>query len=254
MSDTDLAFRFHNHEDQDVRELLRRFEGALEDRDGTIESLEEELEERYSEIGELQDEIKEYDVLERDIGNLENEIEKLEEQLAHEHNRTREFYNENQQFIAEIKHLKTANANQIEKEGIMLEQQIEKLTERVGAVEEQQSRTNELLGEILIVLRDGGANSPEPVQAAKAVKSTPKKTKKPKPEIVPEAEAEPEHEYTLDDVRTAFIDAKERDGKDRALRIVEDVAGEVKNITKVPVEKYAELVTALQSQDLQEAV
>lgn len=134
----------------------------------------------------------------------------------------------------------------------MLETQIEKLTERVGAVELKQDRTNELLGAILSALREGGTTPPQPAQVAEVkAKATPKKSKKPE-EPIAVVEAVPDNSndevsYTFADVCESYKHVKEQYSKQVATDIVKRIAGDVANVMKIPESKFPAIIAALES-------
>ena len=244
---TELLFRLRYADHPGVRKLVEHCEDALATRDEYTEDLEKEIGELERKIGELETaletELQEQAYREREQEDLEEKVRQLEEQLACEVSRTDDFWQENQKLVAEIERLEAEIERleaviKTEKEHTMSSEQIGKLAGWVAAVEKQQRRTNILLAEILAVLQNGGASAP-PVAGSHG----------PEKEPAPE----PEQDCTLDDVREAFIGARDRVGKKEALRIIREVAGDVKNITQVPEEKYGEIVVRLNDTGVGEA-
>lgn len=147
----------------------------------------------------------------------------------------------------------------------MLEEQVAALGERMSAVEAGVSKSNELLAQILATLRNAPPSEPvtiegeaEPVK----VKAVSKKPAKPdnsnEPEETPEtveefAEETEAASYDLDDVRAAFLKAKETVGKETAIGAITDITGPIKNIGHVPSDKFADVVAALSELVQQEA-
>ncbi|MBO6507331.1 MAG: hypothetical protein JJ979_02405 [Roseibium sp.] len=145
----------------------------------------------------------------------------------------------------------------------MLEEQIANLADRVAAVEGQIGETNKLLVEILETLRGGGVTPSEASatkakpQKTKAVSEKPKKadnTNEPAPDTVEKFAEEAEAaSYDIDDVRSAFLKAKEEVGKETAIGAITDITGPIKNISHVPKDKFADVVAALVELAKQEA-
>lgn len=105
----------------------------------------------------------------------------------------------------------------------MLEHQIEKLTERVAAVEARQTRTNELLADILAAIRVSG-EAEEPVVETKPSSDAGKKnassmTEKPKE---PAAETDGNDEMiTLEDARSVLVTLSKAHGRAAALEVLD---------------------------------
>lgn len=150
----------------------------------------------------------------------------------------------------------------------MLEEQVAKLDERMSAVEAHGKKTTELLAEILATLRGGkfppvqeGEVIDLEAEKVEAVSDKKKPADKPKPadnsnepetpQTVKEFAEEVSHD--IDDVRQAFLAAKEAVGKETAIGAVVDITGPIKNISHVPEDKFADVISALGDLAQQEA-
>lgn len=151
----------------------------------------------------------------------------------------------------------------------MLEERVAELADRLSAVEGEIKNTNSLLAEILDALRGGGLTPPAKPDEAE-VETAPAKVEAIAKEAdnsnepEPVAEAEPTSvqdfaeeaaaaSYDLDDVRAAFLEARESVGKETAIGAITDITGAIKNISHVPKDKFAAVIAALKAQVTQEA-
>ncbi len=254
LTDEELIREFRVSDDPTLSELVNRLMNAIDEPQAEIAELTKDVEELENATC---DECKKHETkIERLKDEYEDRIAELDEQIAHERSRIKEFHDENQQFLAEIERLKSAATTPIEKETTMLETQIERLTERVAAVETKQDRTNELLGEILNAIREGGTTPPAPAQIVKARPVSGKKTKAGKPGAVAEPtkdEGEKEAPLILEDVREALMEVKEKHGREAAVEIVEQFSGGMRKVSAIPEDKYSDVLAACGALDRKEA-
>lgn len=235
LTDQELVREYQYSDDPLIAELAHRLGTSADVAD--LETELEELQEDYENL-ESEKDVERANALEDQADEYEEKFDHLEERLAHEVQRVGEFYNENQQFIAEIKNLKERNSK-------MLETQIEELGERMGAVEAKMDRNNELLEKILEAV--SGQTPPAPAAEKAAPETAKPKRTKTKPKLVEKSEPaeEPVEELTLDIVRDAFLEAQEATNKKTALGALRRIAGaKIRNFPEVPSEKYADLMAA----------
>lgn len=256
MTDEDLIREFRTAESPVISELVRRLTRAVDagftgsgepapcagcdDYERELRNLQDE---HTDEINALKDELAE---------TYEDRLDKLNEQLAHEQQRLQEFHDENRQLLAEIARLTAEAAPRAEEDQTMLDGHLDALTDRIAALEAKQDITNALLRDILAAIRGSDSLPPTPV-LAEAVPADPS-PEPPAPAPSPAAaqdNAAPES-FTLDDVREAFISFAEQHGKEVAIGTIRGVAGEVKNITHIPEDKFAAVMAALRQDIPQE--
>ncbi|MCR9236184.1 MAG: hypothetical protein NXI17_05890 [Alphaproteobacteria bacterium] len=256
-TDEELIREFRTSDDPAVQEFVLRLADTIDNSGFEIDELKDEIADLEKASCEGCAELKaKQEEREDEHGD---KVAELEEQLAHECTRIDEFHAENRQFIAEIERLKTITTpNQEEPQ--MLEQQIEKLTERVGAVESKQDKTNELLADILDAIRDSGSVPPATAKVAKAPKSTRKvelvadndtggEVQQEKVAELPKG-AEPETvETSVDDARDALLGIQERHGREAAVKIVEQFTGGTRKLSDIPADKYSDVLAACEARD-----
>lgn len=132
----------------------------------------------------------------------------------------------------------------------MLEQQIEKLTERVGFVEQGQARTNELLAQILAAIREGG------LPPAPSVTVAVDNTVNDEPiEEAPVEQADDASEdaapATIEDVRDALMNYRDAHGKDATVDLMARFIPEGSKpiVSEIPKDKYADVIVACAADD-----
>lgn len=240
-TDEELIREFRVSDDPIVQEFVIRLGEALDDPEAEIAELKDEIAGWESQPCEGCAELKAEQEEHEDKHAVQ--IDELEEQLAHERSRIAEFHAENQNFIAEIKRLKPSQkAIQTEKEPPMLEQQIEKLTTRVAAVETKQDRTNELLAAILEAVSDRPL---PPVETAKPVTLAASNDDQADTDTVDkEPEAPADKPVTMDDMRDALLGVQEKHGREAAVRIVTQFSDGGPKIGDVPTDKYPDMLAA----------
>ena len=104
----------------------------------------------------------------------------------------------------------------------MLEQQIEKLTSRVAALESEAKTTNNLLTDILVAIREGGL--PPAPSVAVAVDNTQddKAEDKPVEAKAKTPKAKKPKAATVEDVREALMNYRDAHGKDATVELMTD--------------------------------
>lgn len=214
MSDEEFVREFATSESELLREVSRRMAILVDEAEG-VES--EHLET-----------IKEYEEeAERDQKRFEEQEELLIE--------------------------KTTEIENLTKELTMLEEQIEKLADRVGAVEKEQNTTNELLAQILDAIKGGGLPPAEAPALVVNNDNTPKEGPKveqknmadTKPEVAaPEEEKEPANgdTYTQSDAIKALTEVAKIADRDAAFAIVKKYAVGPVNINNVPDDKLVDIM------------
>lgn len=104
---------------------------------------------------------------------------------------------------------------------------------RLETIMSHQQRANELLLAILSVLRGDGDTPPPVLKDLDAQTPLGEKVETPP---------------TLDDLRAAFLPFREEHGTETAIALVKKIAGPVENISRVPPDKYPEIIAALKTQ------
>ena len=126
----------------------------------------------------------------------------------------------------------------------MLEQQIEKLNERVASLEGKQDRSNDLLADILSAIRHGGL--PPAPSVAVAVDNTAE-------EQTDEAPAEQEGDAnedvagaTVEDVRDALMNYRDVHGKDATVELMSQFLpkGAKPVVGGIPEAKFGDVIAA----------
>ncbi|PHS06395.1 MAG: hypothetical protein COA78_14355 [Blastopirellula sp.] len=232
-TDNELIRDFRYDDTPLVREFAERLETSTDE-------LKAEILELTEAVGGLENaECPECQAWETEKEKLEDEyedrIEKLEEQVAHEVSKAREFYDENQQFLAEIEELKS---NLEQKDETMIEEQLKEQTA--------------LLREILAAIKAQGTT--EPAASAKAAntnKAKPKKVAK-EPEVEETAD-EKDAAISHDDVQQALLDVRDAHGKPAALAILEKFADGKHLIKFISEDDYAAVLAACADLDQKEA-
>lgn len=145
--------------------------------------------------------------------------------------------------LREINHaLSILDSATIAEFNMSLEDEIAKLTDRVESLENRAETTNDLLAEILDVLKRG--TTPPAQDNVVPIREVVTETTEPVVEEAPEAseDAAP----TIDDVRAAMVEYGEHYGRaamvDLGARFVPE--GSTPNIKNIPVEKYGDVIAA----------
>lgn len=130
----------------------------------------------------------------------------------------------------------------------MLEQQIEKLTSRVAALESEAKTTNNLLTDILVAIREGGLPPAPTVAVAVAVDNTQddKAEDKPAETKAKPAKAKKPKAATVEDVREALMNYRDAHGKDATVELMTDFLpkGAKPVVAEIAEDKYADLIAA----------
>jgi hypothetical protein len=128
----------------------------------------------------------------------------------------------------------------------MLEQQIEKLTSRVAALESEAKTTNNLLTDILVAIREGGL--PPAPSVAVAVDNTQddKAEDKPVEAKAKTPKAKKPKAATVEDVREALMNYRDAHGKDATVELMTDFLpkGAKPVVAEIAEDKYADLIAA----------